>query len=269
MIQKLKNKENKKYIYRVAVVAVLVLAMIGTFLPGILLVWQSKEQMNMVDAVPVEYYSPANLAVARNASANLGTYQKLQLITGRWESIAGTAEPTERKMENYEAVKLAQEQMEILYQGKVYPTSLMPNYENWYNWEAEFCKVLDATFHTYAAYYWKLTFVKYDGSEKHCVYMTEDGTILLAEVQKEGGIESNAVLKMSERGIDAGYGLEEITTGKLPKEQSIEAYLAFADIETADLRWMSLSQLHVEEKQYHLLQLHSDKRYVYSLQPMN
>lgn len=269
MIQKMLNKENRKFIYKAVIVVVVLLALLGTFLPGFLLEWRSREQMNRVDAVPVEYYSPANLAVARNASANLGIYQKLQLITGKWESELGQPEALEKKMEDYEAVKLAQEQVELLYQGKAYPRSIMSDYENWYNWEAEFCKVLDATFHTYAAYYWKLNFVKYDGSEEHCIYMMEDGTILLAEAWSENGIEDGAVFKIVENGLYSEYGLQEITTSRLPKEQSIEAYLSFADVEATDLRWMSLARLQEGEKEYHLLQLRSDERYVYSLQPIN
>lgn len=50
--------KNKKYYYYIIIVAVAAVAFLGTFLPGWLLVWRSREKMNMVDAVPVEYYSP-------------------------------------------------------------------------------------------------------------------------------------------------------------------------------------------------------------------
>ena len=269
MIQKKWNKEIKRSKYTRIPVVVLVVALLGTFLPGWLLVGRSRGEMNLVEGVPVEYYSPANLAVARNASANLDTYRKLQLITGRWASEPGEAEAMEKSMEDYEAVKVAWQQVEVLYQSKVYPESILPDYENWYNWEAELCKVLDATFHTYAAYYWKMTFVKYDDSEKHCIYMTEDGTVFLAEVWKESGIKEGSISTISQRDLTAEYRLREMNTNKLSKEQSIAAYLAFADVDAAGLHWMSLSELQVEEKKYHVLQLDSKKRYVYSLQPAN
>lgn len=270
MIQKLRNNEKKNDIYRIVVVAVLVLAMLGTLLPGFILVWQSKEQMNMVDAVPEAYYSPANLAVARNASANLGTYQKLQLITGRWESHMEQADSYDTEMEDYKAVELAKEQIDTLYQQGVYPTSLSSNYENWYSWEAEFCKVVDATFNTYAAYYWKLSFVKYDGSERHLVYMLEDGTIFLVEACNENGMESSAVSKISEVGVNVSLGLTRIVKKGVSEEnQNLEEYFAFTDIETADLKWMDLVQFQMEEKEYYVMQLYSDDCYLYSFQPVN
>lgn len=269
MIQKLRNKQKKKYFYQVVVAAVVLLALLVTFLPGWLLVWQSKEEMNMVDAVPVEYYSPANLAVARNASANLGIYQKLQLITGRWESKVSPVDSYEREMENYEAVELAKERMDALYQAGIYPTSLLSNYENWYSWEAEFCKVVDATFNTYAAYYWKLTFAKYDGTERHHVYMLEDGTIFLAEAQFEDGVESGEISKISDMKGKLSFDGTKIAVRKLTEEnQSIEDYLAFTDLEIADLQWLNLSRLQVGEREYDTLQLHSSRRYLYALQPL-
>lgn len=260
--------KNKKYIYRMAVMAVVILAFSGTFLPGWLLVWQSKEEMNMVDAVPVEYYSPANLAVARNASANLEVYQKLQLITGRWQSNSSQADSYERQMENYEAVELARQGTDKLFRMGVYPVSLMSDYENWFSWEAEFCKVVDATFHTYAAYYWKISFVKYDGSERHQIHMLEDGTIFLADAWKKDGIESNAVSRVSENGISLSWGKTEIIGQEVPKDnQSLGEYFAFTDIETTDLQWMELTQLQVNDKEYLIIQADSAKRYLFSLQP--
>lgn len=260
----------KKNIYRVAVAAAVTLALLGTFLPGYLLMWQSEEKMNMVGAVPVEYYSPANLAVARNASANLGDYQKLQLITGRWESNVVPADDGERSLENYEAVELAREQMQAFYKAGIYPVSLLSNYENWYSWEAEFCKVVDATFHTYAAYYWKLSFVKYDGSETHHVYMLENGTVFLAEAWVESGIRKSAVSKISDINLNLYFNSEKIRQQNLSWEnQELEDYFVFTDIETSDLQWMDLAEWEIDEHQYHFLQANSTDRYLFSLQPIS
>lgn len=269
-MQKIQSKKNRKNIYQIAVVVMVLLAMLGVFLPGLILTWQSREQMNMVDGVPVEYYSPANLAVARNASANLGVYQKLQLITGRWESNESPVDSTEMETENYEAIQLAKEQIDALYQAGVYPVSLLSDYENWYSWDAEYCKVVDATFNTYAAYYWKLTFSKYDGSEKHLVYMLDDGTIFLAEAWAENGSDDSAIVNISEMGAFVALGYREVVLHKLPVEnQSIEEYLAFTDINATDLQWLSLTQLRVVEKEYYALQLQSEDRYLYSIQPLD
>lgn len=269
MIRKLRNNIGKKYGYQIAAALAIALALFGTFLPGYLLVWQSEEKMNMVGAVPVEYYSPANLAVARNASANLGDYQKLQLITGRWESNEVPAEDSERTLENYEAVELARERMHVFYEAGIYPTSLLSDYENWYSWEAEFCKVVDATFNTYAAYYWKLSFVKYDGSETHQVYMLENGTVFLAEAWVETGIEQSAITKISEINLNLYLGPAKVEKQEIWENRELEEYFAFADIETADLQWMDLSGWQIDEHPYQLLQANSANRYLFSLQPVS
>ncbi len=261
--------KNKRYFYQIIIVAVVTLAFLGTFLPGWLLVWRSREKMNMVDAVPVEYYSPANLAIARNASANLEVYQKLQLITGRWESVHGETDAYERTMESYEAVELAREQLDKLYRLGVYPEGFTTNYENWYSWEAQFDKVVDSTFHTYAAYYWDITFLKYDGSQRHRIYMLNDGTIFLAEVWNESGMETDAVSGMSE--LERNVLLEEwgTTIEKAKGDmENLEEYLAFTNIETSDLRQMDLAQLRTTERKYGVLQAVSDMRYLFLLYPL-
>lgn len=269
-MQKIQNMKSKKNVYQTLIAATLLLAVVGIFMPGWLLTWQSKEQMNMVDGVPAEYYSPANLAVARNASANLGVYQKLQLITGRWESRESTVTDEEKALENYEAVELAKEQMAALYQVGIYPVSLLSDYENWYSWEAEYCKVVDATFNTYAAYYWKLTFAKYDGSEKHLVYMLDDGTVFLAEAWVEDGIDGSVITDITEMGTFVDWGYREIVLHTLPTEnQKITEYLTFTGIDGTDYEWMGLVQLRALEKEYYILQLQSDNRYLYSVQPLD
>lgn len=230
--------------------------------------------MNMVDAVPVEYYSPANLAVARNASANLGTYQKLQLITGRWESSRTPADHSEAVLENYEAAELARRQLNTLYNTGIYPTSLLSDYENWYGWETEFCKAVDATFHTYTAYYWKLSFVKYDGSEMHHVYMLEDGTIFLAEALLENGIGQNTVSKISQRNISLYAGSEKFEEESVPPEtpdsEDLEEYLAFTDIDATDLNWLDISSWQADGGgRYYMLQAISENRCLFSLQPVD
>lgn len=269
MIRKSKNSISKKYGYRLAAVSAAALALIGIFLPGCLLVWQSGEKMNMVDAVPAEYYSPPNLAVARNTSANLGEYQKLLLITGRWESNIMSADRSEANLENYEAAELARKQMNVLYTAGIYPTSLLSGYENWYGWEAEFCKAVDATFNTYTAHFWKLSFNKYDGSEKHSVYMLENGTIFLAEARSEYGIGRDAVSKIS--GINMNLYMEaiELERESVPQEKpALGDYLAFTDIDAADLNWLDLSCWQAKDgERYHALQANSSDRYLFSWQP--
>lgn len=269
MIRKLKSRISKKYGHRLAAVLAAVLSLLGIFLPGCLLVWQSGEKMNMADAVPVKYYSPANLAAARNISANPGDYQKLLLITGRWESNIMSADRSEAKLDNYEAAELARKQMNALYTAGIYPTNLLSGYENWYGWEAEFCKAEDASFNTYTAHFWKLSFNKYDGSEKHSVYMLENGTVFLAEAQSENGFGRDSVSKIS--GIDTNLYVESVKLERefLPREKpALWEYLAFSDIDAEGLNWLDFSCWQTEDDgRLCALQAISSERYLFALQP--
>lgn len=58
-----------------------------------------------------------------------------------------------------------QKSMEKLYDEKLYPVNLSPDYSNWYTWEAAAKKASDNTFNTYTAYYWIIRFEKYDGTQ--------------------------------------------------------------------------------------------------------
>lgn len=268
MIQRLKRK--RKYKYMMIAAVVLVAAFAGIFLPGSLLKWRSGQQMNEVAGVPAEYYSPANLAVARKASANLGTYQRLQLIAGEWESKVTVAEADEGEIANYAAVAMAKEQLSALYDGGMYPVCLTSDYGNWYNWEAELYKAVDATFHTYTAYYWKLTFSKYDGTEKHLVYMLEDGTVFLADAWVEKGIDKEKLTKVSDLGSFWEHNYEEVVIQKMTTQQKkVNEYLAFGQVDASGLQWLDLTGLRTAERKYYALQLTSADRYLYALQPTN
>lgn len=272
MIRKIWNRIEKKKLYRLAMVLTAALTLLGIFLPGYFLAWQSRAKMNMAGAVPAGYYSPANLAVARNASANLGNYQKLQLITEKWESNEAQAGDGEKSLENYEAVELAREKIHDLYKEKLYPVSLLSNYENWYSWEAEFCKVVDATFHTYTAYYWELTFVRYDGSQKHRICMLEDGTVFLAQAWNPNGIETDTLTKISDSGINLIPTLDLFEQTEVEADDADwKAYFSsasiFSSIETGELQQMDLVVWQAGEQQYRALQAASADQYLLAVWP--
>ena len=261
----------------IAAAGTLLLSCLGLLLPGWLLQWQSRESMNMTDGVPAQYYSPANLAMARNASANLGIYQRLQLLTGEWESDPAVPDSYEQTLENYEAAELARESVEKLYQNKLYPVSLLTAYENWYSWDATFCKVVDATFHTYGAYYWRLVFTRYDGTERHVIYMLEDGTIFLAAMNSDYTL-SDIPEKVSVTGMPkpgAGNDRLQPVVSLETREQKIRAWLSYAEPEaellfTKDLDWLDLAVLSTEDpkQQYGVGQVLAGDRYILFLRPL-
>ena len=145
----------------------LLVVLTGIFLPGILIEGQERKAVGEV----------------QEASESLKLNDRIQLITGQWESETQEAYSYEMTLKDYEAAALARDSMEAIYQKGQYPSDLASSYANWYTWEAFSEKAVDTTFHTYSAYYWKLIFTKYDGTEKHAVFLLEDGTVLLAEAE--------------------------------------------------------------------------------------
>ena len=158
----------------------LLVVLTGIFLPGILIEGQERKAVGEVQAVPAQYIASDSL-LAKEASESLKLNDRIQLITGQRES------------------------------------DLASSYANWYTWEAFPEKAVDTTFHTYSAYYWKLIFTKYDGTEKHAVFLLEDGTVLLAEAEgKDILSETAATEETSSSGKDDGEEKEKtVEKGKI------------------------------------------------------
>ena len=117
--------------------------------------------------------------MARSASSNLSSVDRIKLIAGTWESEMQKCENTDGFLNEVEAVELAKKQMEYYYQAGVFPYSMQIKYDNMFSYATELYCYTDSSFHTYSAYLWKITFTKYDDSVECVTYMTESGTILL------------------------------------------------------------------------------------------
>lgn len=172
--------KNKTKRITIAAVLTVTVGLVGIFLPGILLNAVNTSNLNIAATLPEEYYSGATPTISRNASSQLSDYQKMMLISGAWESTTVEASFEESTLTEYEAINMAQQSIDKLYEHKNYPCSLNSGFKNWYTWTATLYKATDNSFHTYTAYYWKLTFHRYDAGEHHTVLMMEDGTILCA-----------------------------------------------------------------------------------------
>ena len=260
----MKSKKKRNIKYAAFLCGTMVIALLGIFVPGKLLALQSESELGQVTPVPEQYYSAAGSAMARNASAHLGFYEKMQLITGKWESETANAASYEVELEDYEAVETARKSMKELYDKGLYPSDLSTDYGNWYVWAAEPFKAVDTTFHTYTAYYWKIQFEKYDGLEKHMVYMLEDGTVFLTDAYMAEGMDKTAIKEVAE-------GLEEKDGSKItpqnPGDGTIADWVSYSGVETTDLQWKSLVQITQEEETYFALQAISDTRYFFAVTP--
>lgn len=200
---------------------------LGIILPGRILGAQSSAEYGEMNSVPEAYYSASNTAMAKAASLKLDTYQRLQLITGRWESTIKEAAAYEMELESYEAVNVARETIEKMYNAGIYPEALTVTYENWYTWEASSYKAVDATFGTYAAYYWVIQFNRYDELRSHTIYVLEDGTVFLA--LSHMGDEYKGSSPVSLQDAELGDGVE-LTETSLLNKQFVE-YLGFTDLD--------------------------------------
>lgn len=172
--------KNRNYRIGLAVALTIVIGLMGIFLPGIVLNATNTSILNIAATLPPEYYSNTTASISRNASSQLSDYQKMMLISGAWESETREVDIAESTLTEYEAVKMAQKAIDDLYNHNNYPCTLDSGIKNWYTWTAKLYKATDSSFHAYAAYYWELTFDRYDAKEHHTILMTENGTVLCA-----------------------------------------------------------------------------------------
>ena len=108
----------------------LLVVLTGIFLPGILIEGQERKAVGEVQAVPAQYIASDSL-LAKEASESLKLNDRIQLITGQWESETQEAYSYEMTLKDYEAAALARDSMEAIYQKGQYPSDLASSYANW------------------------------------------------------------------------------------------------------------------------------------------
>ena len=174
------KKNNKTLLNLIIFTAALTLVSSSVVLPRYILKSNAEKNYNTVTEVPTEFYSGPSEAVVKNASKQLSNSQKLQLISGLWESEISAASNSETNISELDAKDLAISKLISLSSDGLYPINVDSDYQKWYSWEASAYKAVDTTFRTYAAIYWDVTFTKYDNSESHRIIITENGDVLFA-----------------------------------------------------------------------------------------
>ncbi len=252
------------------IVLTVIAAVAGIILPGVILKAQGSSDYGIIKNVPEEYYSSVSAAMARNASANLNDYQRLQLISGRWESKISDVSAYEMELQDYEAVKIIRDALGKLNEEGIYPESIFSDYANWYNWRGAAHKAVDTTFHTYTAYYWEIDFYKYDSEETHKVYVLEDGLVFYAEADLVSNIETELItpeyMYLQNQNIEA----ESVpVTGT-----TINELLTYPGIDLTGLEWLDRTQTVADTDAdaetpdiYEYVQAYNGNRYVYALIP--
>ena len=160
--------------------------------------------------------------------------------------------------QDYQAVATCRKSIEKLYEEKLYPVNLSPDYSNWYTWEAAAKKASDNTFNTYTAYYWIIRFEKYDGTQNHTIWMLEDGTIIMAKAHMKD------ISDMSE------YKAVLQTDDESQAENDLSAYKEYFDYSGIDFSKLNLisETTAVEQKNnesYEVLQFLQENEYVYAI----
>lgn len=164
--------------------ACLLLSICGGFLlPELALNYHARRQIHQIETVQ-QSDNQTNPTIMKNASSQLSDYERIQLISGSWESKITAANEEEATLNKADALKLVKSSVYELYSSGHYPTNLNSGFGNWYTWDAEFLKATDKHFHTYTAYFWKFHFTHYDGEEEHTIYIMENGTLLQAVTNK-------------------------------------------------------------------------------------
>jgi hypothetical protein len=244
----------------------LILTLGGLLLPGFLLEQFRNRTVGQVESVPSAYYSAAGLSLARNASAKLDFYEKLQLVSGEWKSERSQAANYEMELEDYEAVEAAREGLAALYASGLYPDDVAANYGNWYTWDATPYKATETTFSTYSAYYWEITLKKYDETKKHTILLFEDGTVFFAYASDTKEIDASALVAVE----DAKQLPIEGSVAPLDTQgESVADWVSYAKQEIGEMQWKSAVTITGEEEgqSCHMLQAESDHSYLYALTP--
>lgn len=260
-----------------------IICLLSIFLPGIILHYITITQINVSATLSSEYYSGTTPAISKNASAQLSRYEKMELISGVWESDTTEADISESTLSEYDAIRLAQTSLDDMYENDVYPCSISSGFKNWYTWTATLYKATDNNFHTYTAYYWKLTFDRYDGSETHTVLMMEDGTILCAFTNQRSSrsdtisnyVKLNALFGKTSSIVAVNTSIEELSTYAaidFSKEDMLIKDCSIYIVGTSDISYASQVEkaYYTEDNSnefYYIYQLIKPNNYVYTIIP--
>jgi len=162
----------------VLITSFILVTVLGIVLPGLLLHITFSSKLGAVSPISTDLYDTSNSAIAKNASMKLTEYERMKLISGSWASTQTEIDTSSANISEVNAVELARAAVSELYTANAYPYHFDSTYDNWYSWKTNCYQCIEASFQTYSAYYWKVTFYRYDTDEVHEVLITENGTLL-------------------------------------------------------------------------------------------
>lgn len=244
----------------------------GIFIPKLLLRQKINAKLAVIEIAPESYYLSLDTAMAKNASQHLSSMDRMKLITGRWESSCEQTEQEEASLKESDAVSLARTQLEHYYKEGIYPYSLSSSYSNWYSWSSELYRYTDNVFNTYTTYLWVIHFTRYDSDLVHTILMTDNGTILAADVNDNSKPFSSIKNAYSENGIKQIFTNENIHLEDISQSTDITTIEGYPYIDTTGIYYkniytVSLALDRNEPEDYYIYQYRTDTSYGFGIIP--
>lgn len=261
----LKKQKNNVTLLFGAFLACLAVAC-GILVPMLLLRSSTDKQLSVVKTAPEGYYLASGTVMAKNASEQLSSLDRIKLISGTWESKCVQVKPETGTRSETEIIALAKQQIEYYYRKSVYPYSLSSSYDNWYSWSTELYCYTDTVFNTYTAYLWVIHFTRFDNMLEHTILMTENGTILAAQVN-DSKISYSPVKKVYlDENINDVLGDKSIMVDAISDkidDYTITAYpyIDITDIQEHNIYRITLSSKNSDEEDFYIYQYKTDNTY--------
>lgn len=237
----------------------------GFWIPAILLDYNSQKNMSVCKLVPEKYYLASETAMAKKASEQLTALDRMHLVSGTWDSSYIQVSTDEGSLSETEIVEITKDKLKLFYKQYVYPYNLESSYDNWYSWDTELYKYTDDVFCTYTVYLWVVHFTKYDNSIKHTILITENGTILAAEVNNDSKSYSSIQKLYSNLNINNLMGDPSIRIANIIEYDDINIS-GYPFINTTDIDFDKLYRIELSDKRndidyYYIYQYKTDGKY--------
>ncbi len=275
-MKKNKGSNMKKYNLSLSLCLGILLAcfavICGIFLPKLILRKATNKQLSVVKTAPESYYLASGTAMAKNASEQLSSLDRIKLISGVWESSCIQVSPGEGTLSEAEIIALTKQQLEYYYKQNVYPYSLSSSYSNWYSWSTELYCYTDNVFNTYTTYLWVVHFTKFDNMLEHTILITENGTILAAQVNDSSKPFSSVKKVYTNENINSVLGDKNITMNAISQniddhDIPVYPYIDINDVSDRNIYRITLSSKNDDGEEFYIYQYKTDDTYGFGIAP--
>ena len=159
----------------------IVSAVLCIVLPEKAIEYERSKFMEACMDMPDEYYPTTSYyEVTKEFSEKLTQYQKRQLISGVWKSEISPVDEVYYEDTPYSIEEASKNTIYRFHDKGFFPTAVESSYQYWYTWDCTYYQALDMNFRTYASFFWKANFVRFNGEDTITLYTTPDGRTIKA-----------------------------------------------------------------------------------------